>query len=163
LSSSSWSSSSSSSVTNSFNPFDYNAQQRNSNSNQSRSSGAKIVSRPHHRIYLRQTRMQQLVHRLLEHVHDPVATQQILTDHADFLLEPLEDYDNAVLDYDDDLGQNRGRWNAHGTRNIFRPGMDRAERYRAYRASLQERVALARSPQVRTVLQAMQDFVLSME
>ena len=88
--------------------------------------------------------MQQLIAALL--TAPPENIQDILQNHKDFLLEPLEDM-NAVLDPD----------------SIYRGDMTRSQRYQAYRESMQERLAKARDPKAHKVLQAMMDFVLSFE
>jgi len=90
--------------------------------------------------------MQELTNELLNCANDSSQMQEILNSYQDFLLEPLDD-DDAVLDPD----------------SIYTADMSRAERYQAYRGSMEERVRSARNPTVRTVLEAMKDFVLSFE
>ena len=90
--------------------------------------------------------MQELTNELLNCVDNPSEMQEILKESQDFLLEPLED-DDAVLDPD----------------SIYTTDMSRGERYKAYRASMEERVRSAKNPTVRTVLETMKDFVLSFQ
>lgn len=88
--------------------------------------------------------MQLIVNELLNVVNDETETQHILQEHADFLMEPLED-NGAVLDPD----------------SIYTSDMSRSERYDAYELSMEERLSSARNPAVKTVLRALKDFVLS--
>ena len=102
-------------------------------------------------ISIRKTTMQRLTSELLncgtaDTPENQQRRQDVLAEYQDFLLEPLED-DDAVLDPD----------------SIYTPGMTRAQRYEAYKASMDERVGSARNPQARIVLSAMRDFVLSFE
>jgi hypothetical protein len=116
-----------------FNPFQYQAR------------GNRAYGMSGTQISLRKTGMQQLVAQLLN-VRSDQQISEILTQHMDFLLEPLEDTD-AVLDPD----------------SIYKGEMNRSQRYQAYKESMQERLSTARDPNVVKVLQAMRDFVVSFE
>lgn len=83
---------------------------------------------------------------LLNEVDDEQASRAILEASKDLLLDPLED-DDAVLEVD----------------SVYKPGMTRAERYRTYRTTMQERIQTARNSTVRTVLQRLSEFVTSHE
>ena len=122
-----------------FNPFDYKAR------------GSTSMGYSGTQISIRKTTMQRLTSELLncgtaDTPENQQRRQDVLAEYQDFLLEPLED-DDAVLDPD----------------SIYTPGMTRAQRYEAYKASMDERVGSARNPQARIVLSAMRDFVLSFE
>ena len=84
---------------------------------------------------------------LLNAADDPDTMTSLLEAARDWLLEPLEDVDGAVLETD----------------SIYTPQMTRAQRYQTYRQTMQERIQGARNGSVRTVLQTMSDFVLSHE
>jgi hypothetical protein len=115
-----------------FNPFQY------------QSRGNRAYSMSGTQISLRKTGMQQLIATLLQAPTENI--QDILENHKDFLLEPLEDMD-AVLDPD----------------SIYRGDMTRSQRYQSYRESMHERVDKARDPKAHEVLEAMMDFVLRFE
>jgi hypothetical protein len=111
-----------------FNPFDYKP-----------SNSYSEVSR----ISLRQMRIKEVTNQLLNCVGDAQATQQILQENRELLLEPLE---NGVSD---------------DPESIYRPDMTRQERYQTYNTSMEERIEKAKNGQVRSVLEAMRDFILS--
>jgi hypothetical protein len=119
-----------------FNPLNY----KTNRSNSATSYSGTIIS-------LRKTTMTELINELMNtDGESKEAMQPVLKQYQDFLLEPLEDTD-AVLDPD----------------SIYTPSMSRAERYRTYRASMEERVQSARNPAVKNVLEAMKEFVMGFE
>jgi len=99
-------------------------------------------------ISLRKTAMQALMNELLDAVHDPDQQRvpQILQANRDFLIEPLQDFE-TVLDAD----------------SVYTAAMTRAERYQAYQTVMQERLATAKNPAVRTVVSALLEFVMTCE
>eukprot|EP00977_Amphora_coffeiformis_P001394 scaffold287_cov173-Amphora_coffeaeformis.AAC.8 len=109
-------------------------------------SSTKPSFTSNNKISLRKTQMQTLMSELLNVVDEPDAMAVILSSNKDLLIEPLED-DEAVLEID----------------SIYKPGMTRSERYQVYRTTMEERIATARNPSVRVVLQNLADFVLSHE
>jgi hypothetical protein len=117
-----------------FNPFSYQTDK-----NKKSSGNPNIIS-------LRKTSMQTLTYEMLDSVQDPELLQTMLQDNRDFLLETLEDKE-AVLDPD----------------SVYTYNMSRAERYQAYRNTMQERMSTAKNPAVRQVLTALYDFVTSHE
>ena len=92
----------------------------------------------------RTVRMTSLTSELYQHNASPPKMAQILSPHADFLVEQLVDVD-AVLEvgsvYDADMGLDRRR--------------------DVYEAVMAERIGKARSGEVRRVLAALRDFVLA--
>jgi hypothetical protein len=108
--------------------------------------GASTSTTSSTRISLRSTQMQGLMNDLLNEVDDEQASHAILEASKDLLLDPLED-DDAVLEVD----------------SVYKPGMTRAERYRTYRTTMQERIQTARNSTVRIVLQRLSEFVTSHE
>ena len=84
--------------------------------------------------------MKELTNQLLDKVDDPPAMQGLLEDFRDFLLEPLEDEDG-----------------------VTHPNQSRAERFASYRANLNGRIEQSKHPSVRTILEAMRDFVMECE
>jgi len=120
----------------SFNPFDY---QRNNKS--SRSPGS---SPP--RVVLRSVRMSSLTNDLLNSLGDETAMRAILEENRDFLLEPLEEEESLA-----------------GSGSIYTPDMTRLERYRAYRKSVEERLKASKNEKAKAVLTAMKDYVLEFE
>jgi len=129
---------SSSSPTSSFSATSSRRQQRDNDS--SGNTSRSVIS-------LRKVRMSEISQDLLRVVaSDSERMDRILKDNAEFLLEPLED-DDAVLDPD----------------SIYSTDMDRSGRYEAYRTSMEERIKNARNRDVRKVLTALRDFVLSHE
>lgn len=119
-----------------FNPFSYQ---------QEKSKGSSAFDTRN--ISLRQTQLQQLMGDLLNCNRDAESMREILENNKDFLLEPLEDSENAVVDVD----------------SIYSPEMSRQERYQAYRENVQGRVQKASNPQSRLILQTMMDYVLQFE
>lgn len=122
-----------------FNPLDPSSATRSL-------GGASTSTTSSTRISLRSTQMQGLMNELLNEVDDEQASRAILEASKDLLLDPLED-DDAVLEVD----------------SVYKPGMTRAERYRTYRTTMQERIQTARNSTVRTVLQRLSEFVTSHE
>jgi hypothetical protein len=116
-----------------FNPFDPATQKT-------------TVSSSVNRISLRKNRMQELMSNLLSVAGDDTSLQVLLESSKDLLLEPLED-DDAVLETD----------------SIYTSSMTRKERYQVYRTTMMDRIAKAKNTNVRVVLQAMSNFVLSHE
>jgi hypothetical protein len=158
-----------------FNPFDY--RRGPGYGNQPVASPSPLPSPPPaagqgfgtSRVSLRRMRMQELTSRLLQAAEESAARAgssvaaslaakekeegdeamlAILEESRDFLLEPLEEGDEAV---DDDPG------------SIYRGIATRSGRYGAYRDRMQERIRGARNPGARRVLRALLDFVLSHE
>jgi hypothetical protein len=146
-----------------YNPFTRQYQSSSSPSSSSPSAVSSGSRRPssNNVISLRKTRMQDLTRQLLDALgevsvdrrgsdknkdNNEDALRQILDDHRDFLLEPLEDQD-AVLDPD----------------SIYKPNMTRLERYDVYRSSMDQRIGASRSGQACAVLTAMRDYVLEFE
>lgn len=134
-----------------FNPFSYQTSSSSSSSS-SLSSGSvnKNVERTYSTNYstlisLRKTYMQELNQQLLNASAES-QLQELLESNKEFLLEPLEE-DDAVLEED----------------SIYSPTMTRAERYQAYRRTMEERVASSRNAQVKRVLVALKEFVLRHE
>jgi hypothetical protein len=117
-----------------FNPFSYQTDK-----NKKSGGNPNIIS-------LRKTAMQALTYEMLDSVQDPERMQTMLQDNRDFLLETLEDKD-AVLDPD----------------SVYTYEMSRAERYQAYRNTMEERMSTAKNPAVQQVLTALYDFVTSHE
>lgn len=132
--------SSASSLPPNFNPFTYQ-----SSSSQTPSTASSSPFANPSRISLRQTRMQQITARLLDVVDDDDEVQSILVENQDFLIEPLEDGSDAVLDTD----------------SIYTADMTREQRYQAYREAMQERISKARNPAAQKILQKLSNFVLS--
>jgi hypothetical protein len=120
-----------------FNPFSYQTD-TNKKSKLDNYAGTQIS--------LRKTDYQALTNELLNMVQDPEQVQVILQANREFLLEPLED-DDAYLDPD----------------SVYTANMSRAERYQAYRTTMEKRLATAKNPSVRQVLTALFDFVMSHE
>lgn len=119
-----------------FNPFDY---KRNKKS--SRSVGIASAQ-----VDIRSLRMSSLTNDLLNSLGDETAMRSILEENRDFLLEPLEVEDSVVT-----------------SGSIYTPDMSRAERYRAYRKSVDERLESSKNEKAKTVLTAMRDYVLEFE
>ena len=132
-----------------FNPFD-----------QSSGKGSDGLITTSATAQYRQNRMEGIMSELLECVNantgkigglDEDEMNTLLTDildqHRDFLLEPLDD-EEAVLDRDSIYSD---------------PSLDRAGRYGVYRETMAERVKNARYAQTRRILQCMMDYVLSFE
>ena len=134
------SSSSSSSLPSGFNPLNYNA-----------AAGNRPLANSNNIISLRQTQMQQVMGQLLTAVSSSSSSSSsvraVLEEHRDFLLEPLDD-EQAVQDND----------------SIYQHCTTRAERYRAFATTMEERIARTRdaSP-AKQVLVALRDYVLACE
>lgn len=132
-----------------FNPFSNQQGTSQSTPSPSRRDGVGDVKSV---ISLRRMRMKEITQQLLDVAEmpgrgsDDEMMLRVLQDNVDFLLEPLEDED-AVLEPD----------------SVIQGDMKRAERYRAYRESMQERISKARNPSAKTVLTALRDFVVSHE
>jgi hypothetical protein len=97
-------------------------------------------------ISMRQTQMQELTTHLMENVNDDEKIQELLEKARSLLLEPL-DNDNAALDPE----------------SIYSPGMTRAQRYLKYRLTMEARISSASRADLKKMLQAMKDFVLSQQ
>lgn len=120
-----------------FNPLDY---QRNTKTSRSSSSAPP-------RVDLRSIRMSSLTTDILNSLGDAAAIRTILEDNRAFLLEPLEVEDSMA---------------ASGS-PIYTPDMSRAERYRAYKRSVDDRLQSSRNEKAKAVLTAMKDYVLEFE
>lgn len=92
------------------------------------------------RVSVRDQRLQELLGQLLRVPHGE-ARQSLLAQHRDFVLEPLEHDDDATTS----------------------SSSTRAERYRAYRQTLEARIGQARQAGTRDVLQALYEFVVANE
>lgn len=139
-------------VVDGFNPLRYDASKHVTSPTMEASSKTARIAGKSAQISLRATQMQELNRALLDAVgtSDIAARQTALThilrQYRDFLLEPLEDV-STVLDGD----------------SIYTPQMSRAERFQAYRTSMNERIESSQNLKVKAVLQAMRDFVLEFE
>ncbi|GKY91258.1 hypothetical protein MPSEU_000098400 [Mayamaea pseudoterrestris] len=135
---------------NNFNPFDYQA---------ARAGGSTFLgtstTSTRQPISYRKMQMQQVFSELLDAAgslktnsngdadnDEEDILQTILQDNGEVVLAPL-DTDDAYLDAD----------------SVIRPGMARTERYKVYLASLETRIGTAKSRQVKTVLEAIRNFV----
>lgn len=118
-----------------FNPFSYKSDRSNAATSY---LGTKIS--------LRKTTMTELVNELINTDASDEEMRPILHQYKEFLLEPLEDAE-AVSDQD----------------SIYTSSMNREERYRAYQASMEERIETAKNSKVKNVLTAMKDYLLSFE
>ena len=92
----------------------------------------------------RTMRMTSLTSELYQHNASPTQMDEILSSHADFLVEQLVDAD-AVLE----VG------------SVYAADMDLDERRDTYESVMAERIGKARSAEVRRVLVALRDFVLA--
>ncbi|CAJ1965285.1 unnamed protein product [Cylindrotheca closterium] len=154
----------------SFNPLNYQAA-GNTKQNQQYSI----------QISLRQVQMKEMTGELLEAVGDEATTNEILARFKDFLLEPLDDPDAVLVSEKKDVhdsiltgGTKLGKHllsdflcayfrRLQDPDSIYTPQMSRAERYDAYRSSMDERIQNSKNGGVRSILQSMRDFVLSFE
>ena len=136
-----------------FNPLNYNAAAGNRPLRAGMPSTTATLRNSNNIISLRQTQMQQVMGQLLTAVSpsdgssSSLSVRSVLDEHRDFLLEPLED-DQAVQDHD----------------SIYNHCTTRAERYRAFATTMEERINRTRdaSP-ARQVLTALRDYVLACE
>lgn len=119
-----------------FNPFDYQ---------QNKKSSRSVGSAPP-RVDLRSLRMSSLTNDLLNSLGDEIEMRSILEENRDFLLDPLEVEDSMA-----------------SSGSIYTPGMSRAERYRVYRKSVDERLESSKNEKAKAVLMAMRDFVVEFE
>ena len=92
----------------------------------------------------RTVRMTSLTSELYQHSASPSRMDELLSAHADFLVEQLVDVD-AVLE----VG------------SVYEADMDLDRRRDVYEAVMAERIGGARSGEVRSVLRALRDFVLA--
>jgi hypothetical protein len=125
-----------------FNPFSYQTSGKSSgNMNLQQSYNTNYSTR----ISLRKTKMQDLNQQLLNTATE-ADLQELLESNKEFILEPLDE-DDAVLEED----------------SIYSSTMNRSERYQAYRRAMEERLESCKNSQVKQVLSALKDFVLSHE
>ena len=82
----------------------------------------------------------------MENINDDEKIQELLEKARSLLLEPL-DNDNAALDPE----------------SIYSPGMTRAQRYLKYRLTMEARISSASRADLKKMLQAMKDYVLSQQ
>ena len=103
------------------------------------------------RISIRQTQMQQVLSELLQAQSSSSATlessslESILESHASFLLAPF----TSTTDFLDD-----------DPNSIYTQCTNQTERYKCFQTTMKQRIQEARNPAVRTVLQALLEFVV---
>ena len=122
-----------------FNPF----QQAASTSSSAQSTSMAGISTSGTPLSLRTMRMKSITGDLYQYNKYPSKMEEILRTNSDFLVEQLVDA-QAVLDLD----------------SVYTADMSLDERREKYAAVMEERVAGARSEEVRRVLVALRDFVL---
>lgn len=126
-----------------FNPLTSNRLNNNFPSSSSKKGAAAATT-----ISLRQLQMKEITSNLLALAGGDSKDQikKLLEENREFLLEPLEE-SSAVLEAD----------------SIYKPNMDRSERYNVYRQSMEERIEKANIASVRQVLISLKDYVLQFQ